>query len=42
MLHLCVAFNQSSNQSVTINRRWGLADHFPAVASFQWTLTRTK
>lgn len=35
-------FNIHENQEMTINKRWGLADHFPAVASFTWTLTTTK
>lgn len=30
------------NQSFTITKRWGLADHFPAVASFEWTMIVTK
>lgn len=35
-------FKQTSNQTVTINKRWGLADHFPAVAGFTWTLRTPK
>lgn len=31
-----------TNQSFTINKRWGLADHFPAVAGFTWTLRTPK
>ena len=30
------------NYTTTINKRWGLADHFPAVATFTWTLTSAK
>lgn len=33
-------FTVNENYSTTINKRWGLADHFPAVASFTWTLTK--
>lgn len=35
-------FIQHKNQSLTITKRWGLADHFPAVATFTWTLTSAK
>lgn len=33
-------FTVHENYSTTINKRWGLADHFPAVASFTWTLIK--
>lgn len=33
-------FTLHENYSTTINKRWGLADHFPAVAGFTWTLTK--
>lgn len=35
-------FNIHENYSTTINKRWGLADHFPAVAGFTWTLRTPK
>lgn len=33
-------FQTHENYTTTINKRWGLADHFPAVAGFTWTLTK--
>ena len=35
-------FQLHENQTMTITKRWGLADHFPAVAGFTWTLRTPK
>lgn len=35
-------YTRHENHTTTINKRWGLADHFPAVAEFTWTLKTTK
>lgn len=35
-------FQVHENQTMTITKRWGLADHFPAVAGFTWTLRTPK
>ena len=35
-------YTRHENHTTIINKRWGLADHFPAVAEFTWTLKTTK
>lgn len=34
-------YNLTENNSFTLTKKWGLADHFPAVATFKWTLTKS-
>lgn len=34
-------YNLTENNKFTLTKKWGLADHFPAVATFEWTLTKS-
>lgn len=35
-------YNLTENaKEFTLTKKWGLADHFPAVATFEWTLTKS-
>lgn len=34
-------YNLTENNSFDLTKKWGLADHFPAVATFEWTLTKS-
>lgn len=36
------SYQVHQNYTTTINKRWGLADHFPAVVTFTWSLTTAK